>query len=128
MKSIFFTSCFLFLFADTQHKSGKALFYCIDHPGKTIYYSTGDAVIKKGLEKSEYYQYGFMKWKGWINKSWQGLEYDLKLYPSTGFSSTAKRVSDSLTVLYRAKGYEVTKVPMAYPMKPYNNYKKDGTN
>lgn len=126
MKLTLFTSILFFVVTITD-KSSKGFFYCIDHPGKAVYYSTGDVIIKKGLEKDEYYQYGFMKWNGWINKSWDGLEYNLRLFPSVGFSKAGKAASDSLTTVYRARGYQLKVIPMPYPMKPFNNYRKDGS-
>jgi hypothetical protein len=127
MRVTLFTSIIFFI-ATFTGKPPKGFFYCIDHPGKMVYYSTGDVVIKKGLEKNEYYQYGFMKWNGWINKSWEGLEYDLRFFPAGGFDKAGKSASDSLTMAYRARGYQVKVVPMPYPMKPFRNYKKDGSN
>lgn len=102
----------------------EAVYFCLDHPGKTMYISKGKAVVKKGLDKTEFYHYGFMKWKGWINKSWEGMDYDLRFLPP----AASKPLFDSLLTSYRAKGYAVKKVPMPYPMRPYPGYKKDGTN
>jgi hypothetical protein len=111
-----------------QQTTAKAFYYCIDHKEKKVYYSNGDVTIKKGLQKDEYYQYGFMKQKGWINRSWEGLEYKLILYPKTAFAKSSKQSADSLFSVTRAKGYTAEKVPMPYPMKPFSSYKKDGTN
>ncbi len=112
------------VFAQTEK---QAWFYCIDHSGKTVYYSSGKAVVKKGLTKTDNYQYGFMKWNGWINKSWQDLEYNIvfinKTNQQTVTSQRSKLVAD-----YWLKKYELKNVPMPYPMQPFAGYKKDGTN
>lgn len=118
----------LFLIGTFTNQSSKGFFYCIDHRGKSVYYSTGEVVIKKGLQQDEYYQYGFMKWNGWIDKSREGLEYDLRLFPTAGFDKAGKSASDSLASIYRARGYHIKAIPMPYPMKPYKNYRKDGRN
>jgi len=118
----------LFLPALVLGQSQKnALFFCIDHSGKTLHYSTGKAVVKKDLDQKEFYQYGFLKWKGWINKSWESLEYDLQFLPASSNLQTTTYI-DPLLRKYRAKGYTIEKVPMPYPMRPFAGYKKDGTN
>ncbi len=126
MKALFLTLLFFPLFVAGQVKK-EVVFYCIDHPAKTFYYSKGKAVVKKGLEGKDYYQYGFLKWKGWINRSWATLDYDLRFVtPAAG-----KRIHaslDSLLANYRVAGYTLENVPMPYPMKPFTGYKKDGTN
>ncbi|RYZ55368.1 MAG: hypothetical protein EOO14_13330 [Chitinophagaceae bacterium] len=111
-------------FGQTQK---EAVFYCIDHPAKTLYYSQGKAVVKKGLDQKDFYLYGFLKWKGWINRSWASLDYDLRFVPT----AAGKRIHpslDSLLASYRVAGYTLKNVPMPYPMKPFAGYKKDGTN
>ncbi|HEV7331906.1 MAG TPA: hypothetical protein VGN63_12775 [Flavisolibacter sp.] len=125
MKSLLFSLLFLPLPGWSQ-VTKEAVFYCIDHAGKTLHYSTGKAVVKKDLHDREFYQYGFLKWKGWINKSWQTLAYDFRFLPApSGKKSTA---IDSLISRYRTNGYTIERVPMPYPMKPFAGYKKDGTN
>ncbi|MET0466412.1 MAG: hypothetical protein ABW007_24860 [Chitinophagaceae bacterium] len=114
--------------AQLQQTTGKGFYYCIDHKEKKVYYSNGDVTIKKGLQKDEFYQYGFMKQKGWINRSWDGLEYKLILYPKAVFLKSSQQSADSLFNIFRGKGYTKEQVPMPYPMKPFTNYKKDGTN
>lgn len=109
-----------------QEERQQAFYYCADHPNKVFYFSTGKAVAKKNLKNSEFYQYGFMKRMGWINRSWEGLEYEIRFLPNK--SQLAKQLADSLRQSYAAKGYEVKEVSMPYPMKPYLGYKKDGTN
>lgn len=126
MKKLLFPSFFVAGFLLLQQTTGKGFFYCIDHSNKKIYYKTGDVTIKKGLQKDEYYQYGFMKQKGWIDKTWEGLEYKLQLYPKKDFAKRSKQSADSLFNIYRAKDYRIEEVPMPYPMKPYQGYKKDG--
>lgn len=122
MKALLFTLLLLPVIGLGQ-STKEAVYFCLDHPGKTLYISRGKAVVKKGLDKTEFYQYGFMKWKGWINKSWASLEYDLRFLPA----AACKPLFDSLFTAYRAKGYAVKNVPMPYPMRPYPGYKKDGT-
>ncbi|HEY1022089.1 MAG TPA: hypothetical protein VGE06_07235 [Flavisolibacter sp.] len=105
----------------------EAVYFCLDHPGRTLYFSKGKAVVKKGLDKKEFYQYGFMKWKGWINKNWATLQYDFRFLPAAASKQTAPSF-DSLFTACRAKGYALKNIPMPYPMKPYTGYKKNGTN
>ena len=68
--------------AGAQEERQQAFYFCADHPNKVFYYSMGRAVVKKNLKNSEFYQYGFMKRMGWINRSWEGLEYDIRFYPN----------------------------------------------
>jgi len=116
---------FNILFGQTKK---PAVYYCIDHPGKTVFFNSGQAVVKQGLQKAEYYQYGFMKWKGWINKSWEGLEYDVRFLPAANAKKKGVQITDSLTRHFSQKGYAIQQVPMPYPMKPFSGYRKDGKN
>ena len=104
-----------------------AWYYCIDHPAKTIYHAYGKAIVKAGLNKIDYYQYGFMKQQGWINKSWNDLTYHIFFITAENKSIV---ISDKNKLLreYRNKNYQLKEVPMPYPMIPYDSYKKDGTN
>ena len=105
----------------------KAWYYCIDHLAKTFYYADGNATLKPGLKEKDFYQYGFMKQKGWINKSWQDLEYNIVFIDAKN-KSAVLRDKNKLIETYKAKGYQFHTVPMPYPMVPYTNYRKDGTN
>jgi hypothetical protein len=105
----------------------QAFFYCLDHPNKVLYRSTGKAVVKTKLEDNEYYQYGFMKRMGWINRDWEGLEYGINFSKQKGSVDLTKQF-DSLKQLYRLKGYQIRDVPMPYAMKPFEGYRKDGKN
>lgn len=104
-----------------------AFFYCADHVNKVLYYSTGKAVVKKGLQHKDNYQYGFMKQMGWINRNWAELTYNIQFYSSRPTNNMHKQ-ADSLKISFRLQDYIIREVSMPYPMKPYATYKKDGTN
>lgn len=105
----------------------SAVFYCIDYTDSTIYYSTGKAVVKKGLESSLHYQYGFMKWKGWISKSWTNLVYEISFHKKQINPKEFLQQNKIISPLVN-NGYHIKEIPMPYPMKPYQGYKFDGTN
>jgi hypothetical protein len=105
----------------------QAFYYCVDHPNKVLYHSTGKAVVKKNLKDNDYYQYGFMKRMGWINRSWEGLEYDISFSKQKGSTDLTAQYNE-LKQLYRSKGYQIRDVDMPYPMKPFEGYRKDGKN
>jgi len=105
----------------------QAFYYCADHVNKVLYYRTGKAVVKKGLQDKDNYQYGFMKQMGWINRNWAELSYNIQFY-SPRSTGAMNRQADSLKHSFRIKDYVIREVQMPYPMKPFVGYKKDGTN